>query len=67
MTQEFALRFLGGKYRGWDSEQGRFRNFVKGVLADTHRRPLPKAAGSTPPTAVRRRRRGRLVRRSGPP
>ena len=33
LTQEFALRFLGGKYRGVDSEHGRFRNFVKGVLA----------------------------------
>jgi RNA polymerase sigma factor (sigma-70 family) len=33
LTQEFALRFLSGKYRGADSERGRFRNFVKGVLA----------------------------------
>jgi RNA polymerase sigma-70 factor (ECF subfamily) len=33
LTQEFALRFLGGKYRGAEPERGRFRNFVKGVLA----------------------------------
>lgn len=33
LTQEFALRFLGGKYHGADRERGRFRNFVKGVLA----------------------------------
>jgi RNA polymerase sigma-70 factor (ECF subfamily) len=32
LTQEFALRFLGGKYQGADRERGRFRNFVKGVL-----------------------------------
>jgi RNA polymerase sigma-70 factor (ECF subfamily) len=33
LTQEFALRFLDGKYQGADRERGRFRNFVKGVLA----------------------------------
>jgi DNA-directed RNA polymerase specialized sigma24 family protein len=33
LTQEFALRFLAGKYQGVDRERGRFRNFVKGVLA----------------------------------
>jgi RNA polymerase sigma-70 factor (ECF subfamily) len=33
MTQDFALRFLGGKCGGADRERGRFRNFVKGVLA----------------------------------
>ncbi len=32
LTQEFALRFLSGKYQGADRERGRFRNFVKGVL-----------------------------------
>ncbi len=51
LTQEFALRFLAGKYQGADRERGRFRNFVKGVLghliADHFRRrqaqpgPLP--------------------------
>jgi RNA polymerase sigma-70 factor (ECF subfamily) len=51
LTQEFALRFLDGKYKGADRERGRFRNFVKGVLAhlvaDHYRRlqarhrPLP--------------------------
>jgi RNA polymerase sigma factor (sigma-70 family) len=51
LTQEFALRFLSGKYQGADRERGRFRNFVKGVLghliADHFRkrqaqpRPLP--------------------------
>jgi RNA polymerase sigma-70 factor (ECF subfamily) len=33
LTQEFALRFLSGKYGGAEPERGRFRNFVKGVLA----------------------------------
>jgi RNA polymerase sigma-70 factor (ECF subfamily) len=33
LTQEFAVRFLEGKYQGADRERGRFRNFVKGVLA----------------------------------
>jgi RNA polymerase sigma-70 factor (ECF subfamily) len=33
LTQEFALRFLDGKYRGADRERGHFRKFVKGVLA----------------------------------
>jgi RNA polymerase sigma-70 factor (ECF subfamily) len=33
LTQEFALRFLDGKYKGADRERGRFRNFIKGVLA----------------------------------
>ncbi len=42
LTQEFAVRFLSGKYQGADRERGRFRNFVKGVLshliADHYRR-----------------------------
>jgi RNA polymerase sigma-70 factor (ECF subfamily) len=33
LTQEFALRFMDGKYKGANRERGRFRNFVKGVLA----------------------------------
>jgi RNA polymerase sigma-70 factor (ECF subfamily) len=33
LTQEFALRFLDGRYQGADRERGRFRSFVKGVLA----------------------------------
>jgi DNA-directed RNA polymerase specialized sigma24 family protein len=33
LTQEFALRFMDGKYQGADRDRGRFRNFVKGVLA----------------------------------
>src|SRR5262249_5736972 len=33
LTQEVALRFMDGKYQGADRERGRFRNFVKGVLA----------------------------------
>ncbi len=51
MTQEFALRLLDGKYKGADPGRGRFRIFVKGVLAhviaDFYRRrqvqprPLP--------------------------
>ncbi|HEV8060346.1 MAG TPA: hypothetical protein VGP68_10760, partial [Gemmataceae bacterium] len=42
LTQEFALRLMDGKYRGADPDRGRFRIFVKGVLAhviaDHHRR-----------------------------
>lgn len=51
LTQEFALRLMDGKYRGADQGRGRFRIFVKGVLAhviaDFYRRqqirprPLP--------------------------
>jgi RNA polymerase sigma-70 factor (ECF subfamily) len=48
LSQEFALRFLRGRFRGADQRRGRFRDFVKGVLAhliaDHHRRrrpPLP--------------------------
>jgi RNA polymerase sigma-70 factor (ECF subfamily) len=33
LTQEFALRFMDGKYSGVDRERGRFRGFIKGVLA----------------------------------
>lgn len=29
LTQEFALRFIGGRFRGADAEQGRFRDYVK--------------------------------------
>jgi RNA polymerase sigma-70 factor (ECF subfamily) len=42
LTQEFALRFLQGGFRGADAQRGRFRDFVRGVLAhliaDYHRR-----------------------------
>jgi RNA polymerase sigma factor (sigma-70 family) len=42
LTQEFALRFLQGGYRGANRQRGRFRDFVKGVLfhliADYYRR-----------------------------
>jgi RNA polymerase sigma-70 factor (ECF subfamily) len=51
LTQEFALRFLRGDFRGADRERGRFRDFLKGVLShlivDYYRRqrtvakPLP--------------------------
>src|SRR6516165_7556233 len=52
LFQEFACRFLHGDMRGADPGQGRFRDFVKGVLfhliADFHKRrnkqpaPLPR-------------------------
>jgi RNA polymerase sigma-70 factor (ECF subfamily) len=32
LTQEFALRFLQGRFGQVDREQGRFRNYVKGAL-----------------------------------
>ncbi len=53
MAQEFAMRFMDGKYQGADRERGRFRNFVNGVLshliADHYRRlarPRPQALDS---------------------
>jgi RNA polymerase sigma-70 factor (ECF subfamily) len=59
LSQEFALRFLRGDFRGADRQRGRFRDFVKGILAhliaDHHRRhrpPLPLAAGHEPAAAV---------------
>jgi RNA polymerase sigma-70 factor (ECF subfamily) len=33
LSQEFALRFLDGRYQGADRERGHFRKFVRGVLA----------------------------------
>jgi RNA polymerase sigma factor (sigma-70 family) len=33
LAQEFALRFLRGDFRGADPQRGRFRDFLKGVLA----------------------------------
>jgi RNA polymerase sigma-70 factor (ECF subfamily) len=42
LHQEFAVRFLSGRLQGVDREQGRFREFVKGVLynliAEHHQR-----------------------------
>jgi RNA polymerase sigma factor (sigma-70 family) len=32
LTQEFALRFMQGRFGHVDPEQGRFRNYVKGAL-----------------------------------
>ena len=32
LTQEFALRFIQGRFGQVDREQGRFRNYVKGAL-----------------------------------
>ncbi|MFO0842202.1 MAG: sigma factor [Gemmataceae bacterium] len=32
LTQEFALRFIQGRFGQADREQGRFRNYVKGAL-----------------------------------
>jgi RNA polymerase sigma-70 factor (ECF subfamily) len=34
LAQEFALRFIRGDLRGADPQRGRFRDFVKGVLAN---------------------------------
>jgi RNA polymerase sigma-70 factor (ECF subfamily) len=49
LAQEFAVRFLAGKFRGAEPARGRFRDYVKGVLkhliSDFRRRqralPLP--------------------------
>jgi RNA polymerase sigma-70 factor (ECF subfamily) len=56
LAQEFALRFLRGDFRGADRQRGRFRDFVKGVLAhliaDHHRRrPPPLPLGPCEPAA----------------
>ncbi len=58
LSQEFALRFLRGDFRGADPQRGRFRDFVKGVLshliADYHRRrppPLPLTPRGPEPAA----------------
>lgn len=32
LTQEFALRFIQGRFGQYDPQQGRFRNYVKGSL-----------------------------------
>jgi RNA polymerase sigma-70 factor (ECF subfamily) len=32
LTQEFALRFIQGRFRGADPSQGRFRNYIKTAL-----------------------------------
>jgi RNA polymerase sigma-70 factor (ECF subfamily) len=56
LAQEFALRFVQGRLRGADPRQGRFRDFLRGVLAhliaDHHRRrppPLPLPDGPREP------------------
>jgi RNA polymerase sigma-70 factor (ECF subfamily) len=51
LTQEFALRFIRGDFRGADPRRGRFRDYVKTVLfrlvaqyhnqRQVHPRPLP--------------------------
>ena len=59
LAQEFALRFLRGDLCGADPQRGRFRDFVKGVLAhliaDHHRlavrRPRPLPDGGPEPAA----------------
>jgi RNA polymerase sigma-70 factor (ECF subfamily) len=59
LSQEFALRFIRGDFRGADPERGRFRDFVKGVLshliADHHRKlrqqVQPLAPGMPEPAA----------------
>jgi RNA polymerase sigma factor (sigma-70 family) len=45
LTQEFALRFIQGRFGQVDREQGRFRNYVKGALfrlVQDHYRALGK-------------------------
>jgi hypothetical protein len=58
LAQEFALRFIQGKLRGADPAQGRFRDYLKGVLshlvADHYRRrppPAPLPADGPEPAA----------------
>jgi RNA polymerase sigma-70 factor (ECF subfamily) len=62
LSQEFALRFLRGAFKRADPQHGRFRNYVKTVLAhllaDHYRRrqgqprPLPADSGAVPAAAV---------------
>ncbi|MBW3600802.1 MAG: sigma-70 family RNA polymerase sigma factor [Planctomycetes bacterium] len=45
LTQEFAVRFLSGRYRGADPERGRFRDYIKRCLfhlVHDHRRRQAK-------------------------
>jgi RNA polymerase sigma factor (sigma-70 family) len=58
LAQEFALRFIQGKLRRANPAQGRFRDYLKGVLvhliADYHRRrraPLPLPDDAREPAA----------------
>ena len=66
LYQEFALRFLNGKYASADAERGRFRSFLKTILyrlvAEHYRRrnrdrmvsadsQVPEPADPTPPEA----------------
>jgi RNA polymerase sigma factor (sigma-70 family) len=58
LAQEFALRFIQGRLRGADPQHGRFRDYLKGVLAhliaDYYRRrrpPLPLPDGAGEPAA----------------
>jgi RNA polymerase sigma-70 factor (ECF subfamily) len=55
LTQEFALRFLRGDFRGADPERGRFRDYLKTALIhlvnDYHRarQRWPRALGGDTP------------------
>jgi RNA polymerase sigma-70 factor (ECF subfamily) len=60
LTQEFALRFVSGRFRGADPEHGRFRDYVKrglfNLVADYRRRqqkdPRPVSMENNEPAAV---------------
>lgn len=58
LTQEFALRFIQGRFGQADREHGRFRNYVKGALfrlvQDHYREKLrePRAVSLDPNQAV---------------
>jgi RNA polymerase sigma-70 factor (ECF subfamily) len=51
LTQEFALRFIQGRFGQVDREQGRFRNYVKGALfrlVQDHYRSLGRGPKALP-------------------
>src|SRR5262245_20061478 len=58
LAQEFALRLIRGDFRGADQQRGRFRDFLKGVLAHLiadylrRRRPVSLQQGSAEPAAA---------------
>src|SRR5437764_3789427 len=51
LTQEFALRFIQGRFGQADPSQGRFRSYVKGALfrlVQDHRRSQARGPRSVP-------------------
>ena len=62
LTQEFALRFIQGRFERADRERGRFRDYVRGALfrlvqdhyREQARGPRPSRSSTTPPAPTTR-------------